>query len=100
MKNLKMEIERIITKKYKQDLKLVRKRGKSFQKLGVILSLIENNYKSNRPLLPSRYCLHKLTGRYKGSWECHIEPDWLLIFTLSENQLKLERTGSHSDLFK
>ncbi len=52
-----------------------------------------------RLLLPEKYSLHKLSGKYKNYWECHIEPDWLLIFYLDNEVLRLERTGTHSDLF-
>jgi len=43
---------------------------------------------------------HPLKGEWKGHWECHIAPDWLLIYKLSENEVVLARTGTHSDLFK
>lgn len=43
---------------------------------------------------------HALVGNFKGRWECHIASDWLLIYQRTENELVLERTGSHSDLFK
>ena len=50
-------------------------------------------------LLPEKHKLHRLKGEFKESWECHIEPDWLLIFRLTKDAIILERTGSHSDLF-
>jgi mRNA interferase YafQ len=50
--------------------------------------------------LPSRNRGHALTGNYKGRRECHIEPDWLLIYKLDGEMLILERTGSHADLFE
>lgn len=52
--------------------------------------------------LPAKYRPHKLLGRkYKGCWECHIQPDWLLVWQQDENQLRLilVDTGTHSDLF-
>lgn len=49
--------------------------------------------------LDPKYRDHELTGNYKGKRECHITPDWLLIYEQTENQLVLYRTGSHSELF-
>jgi mRNA interferase YafQ len=49
--------------------------------------------------LPKKHRDHALIGNWKGSRDCHIEPDWLLIYTLDSDLLILERTGSHSDLF-
>jgi mRNA interferase YafQ len=54
----------------------------------------------NEESLDPKYKNHKLTGNYKNNWECHIEPDWLLIYRLSSTEVTFERTGSHSDLFK
>ena len=50
--------------------------------------------------LETKYRDHLLSGQYKGTRECHIEPDWLLIYELTESELFLVRTGTHSDLFK
>ena len=50
--------------------------------------------------LESKYRDHKLTGNYKEHRECHIEPDWLLIYRFVSQEIIFERTGSHSDLFK
>lgn len=51
--------------------------------------------------LPAKYRPHKLMGDYKGCWECHIQPDWLLIWQQTESisLISLIRTGTHSDLF-
>ena len=49
--------------------------------------------------LPAKMLDHPLVGNYKGTRECHLEPDWLLIYFTSDNLIRLERTGSHSDLF-
>jgi len=51
--------------------------------------------------LPSKYKPHKLTGNYKAFWECHLQPDWLLIWLQDDDafQIELVRTGTHSDLF-
>jgi len=50
--------------------------------------------------LPNKHRQHRLKGEWSGYWECHIEHDWLLIWTEDENSIYLTRTGSHSDLFK
>jgi mRNA interferase YafQ len=50
--------------------------------------------------LSQKYRDHVLVGQYKGTRECHIEPDWLLIYELVESEVVLIRTGSHSDLFR
>jgi mRNA interferase YafQ len=51
--------------------------------------------------LPKKFLPHKLSGQYKDNWECHIEPDWLLIWNIDDqtNEIWLVRTGTHSDLF-
>lgn len=82
-------------KKFEKELEKQRKRGKDDRKLKVFLEILI----TGKPI-PDRYRNHKLVGNFKDRWECHIEPDWLLIYKLSENELVLERTGSHSDLFK
>ena len=84
------------TKDMKQDLKRMIKRGKNISKLEKVLSLLANGYD-----LPAKYRNHKLTGDYSGHFECHIEPDWLLIYKILNNELVLiaTATGTHSDLF-
>ena len=87
-----LEVER--TTQFKRDVKLAEKRGKPMEKLkSIILNLV------NQEALPARVRDHALKGNYKGTRECHIEPDWLLIYTLLENVVRLERTGTHADLF-
>ena len=84
------------TSAFKKDYKRVQKRGHSKEKLEYLLSLLvadESLPASTRP--------HKLTGNYANCWECHIEPDWLLIYELvGDDMLVLRRMGSHADLFK
>jgi len=53
-----------------------------------------------KALLPKNARPHKLVGKYIGAWECHVEPDWLLIYAYQENKLLLRRTGIHVALFK
>ena len=80
--------------RFRRDVKLAKKRGKDMAKLReLILLLIEGNP------LPPRYKDHSLNGEWKHFRDCHIEPDWLLIYKIDGNDLHLVRTGTHSDLF-
>ena len=91
------------TNLYKKELKLMLKRGRNGQKMFDIIIMILDNANQgveHHLLLPEKYCLHKLIGKYKGYWECHIEPDWLLVYYLDNEVLRLERTGTHNDIFK
>ncbi len=81
-------------KGFRKDFKLMRKRSKDIEKLKNIVSKLV----SKEPL-PTKNRNHALTGNYKGFFECHIEPDWLLIYKITETSLILIRTGTHSDLF-
>ena len=80
---------------FKKDIKVIRKRGKDLAKLKFVVAELVNE----RPLNPE-YRDHYLIGNYKGDRECHIEPDWLLIYTVINQDLILVRTGTHSDLFR
>ncbi len=83
------------TSQFKKDVNRLIKRGKKFEDFkGVIRKLAEGE------TLEVKYRDHILTGQYKGTRKCHIEPDWLLIYELSESELFLVRTGTHSELFK
>lgn len=81
-------------KNFRKDMKRIRKRGKDVEKLKTTVRIL-----SLGGLLPPAYRDHALTGNFKGFRECHIEPDWLLIYQLTTTHLILIRTGSHSDLF-
>ncbi len=70
------------------------KRGKDLDKLWKIVEQLLNN----KPL-EKRHRPHPLSGNHATAWECHIEPDWLLIWNQEDDQLVLSRTGTHSDLF-
>lgn len=85
------------TSRFKKDLKLAKKQGKDIDKLFSIIEKIANGQK-----LSEKYKDHPLSGNYKGTRECHIEPDFLLIYQKYEDVLVLAlvRAGSHSDLFK
>jgi mRNA interferase YafQ len=80
--------------RFRRDVKLAKKRGKDTAKLReVILLLIEGSP------LPARCKDHPPSGDWKHFRDCHIEPDWLLIYKIDEDDVHLVRTGTHSDLF-
>ena len=83
------------TTRMKRDYKRMEKRGKDMKKLGTVLKLLA----SCSPL-PPKYQDHALKGDRKGLRECHIEPDWLLIYAIFEDEIVLSATatGSHADL--
>ena len=64
----------VYTNQFKKDLKLVKKRNKNIHKLKSLITNI-----TTQEILNSKYKKHKLMGNYKNRWECHIEPDWLLV---------------------
>lgn len=91
-----MKYEISITNQFKKDLKLARKQGKNENKLWEVVEKLTNG-----ETLDPKYKDHNLTGEYAGYRECHIYPDWLLVYK-QENELLillLYRLGSHSDLF-
>ncbi len=94
-KEIKYELD--FTSKFKKDIKLLKKQGKNIEKLYEIINILAYGEE-----LDAKYRDHNLIGNYKGYRECHIEPDWLLIYKVMENILilTLSRTGSHSELFK
>ncbi len=83
------------TKIFLKDLKRVSKRGKDIDQLENIVDLLQ----SKIPLPPNKED-HPLIGNRSGHRECHISPDWLLIYRIDGSNLILERTGSHADLFE
>ena len=85
------------TSQFKKDVKLAGKRGKDLTRLKAVLDLLIDG----EPLL-SQYKDHPLRGNFAGSRDCHVESDWVLIYTLMENggHVRFERTGTHSDLFR
>lgn len=82
------------TNQFSKDLLKAKKRRKKISKLNEGVSLLQ--YEKH---LPEKHRNHKLSGNYIGHWECHIEPDWLLIYVRNSKDLKLIRTGTHADLF-
>ncbi|MDO5022234.1 MAG: type II toxin-antitoxin system YafQ family toxin, partial [Eubacteriales bacterium] len=85
-----------ITAAFKKDYKSAKKRGYNIKLLDKVIELLAMGEN-----LPENYRDHELTGNWKGHRECHIQPDWLLIYRIEENLLvlTLSRTGTHSDLF-
>lgn len=80
---------------FKKELKKQEKRGKEIKKFLEIAEKIAYE----KPLDP-KYKNHRLIGNFRGRWECHIEPDWLLVYLKTDEEIIFERTGTHSDLFK
>jgi len=83
------------TTQFKKDYKRVKKQNKDLSKLRTIIEKL-----SSRHILEPIYRDHPLSGNWKDHRDCHIEPDWILIYRITADELYLERTGSHSDLFK
>ena len=81
---------------FKRDIKLAKKRDKKMEKLKTVIDLLVAE-----KVLDETYNDHALKGNYIGFRDCHLEPDWLLIYQIdkSNNLLKLFRTGTHADLF-
>ena len=82
---------------FKKDFKRVLKRGYDIRLLEEVIDVL-----ANEEALPEKYRDHRLVGEYSDCRECHITPDWLLIYKISNRELVLylTRTGSHSDLFR
>ena len=85
------------TSRFKREYKLMQKRGADMQLLHDTIDLLRQGIP-----LPAKYRDHALTGNFSGTRECHIKPDWLLVYQIEEDilVLTLMRTGTHSDLFK
>ncbi len=84
-----------ITKGFQKDMKRATKRGKDTHKIKTVMQLLIGKQALNK-----KYKDHSLIGDYSGHRECHIEPDWLLIYKIDDEYISFERTGTHSDLFK
>ena len=81
-------------RQFRQDLRRQKRRGKNLDDLIAAVELL-----AEAGTLPAGYAPHKLRGEWKGAWECHIEPDWLLIYNVTNREVLLIRTGTHADLF-
>lgn len=82
------------TSQFKKDVRRDQKRGKDLGKLKVVIGKL-----ARHEPLEEKYRDHALQGRFKGTRESHVEPDWLLIYQLPPEELVLIRTGTHADLF-
>ena len=84
------------TKQYERDVKLAKRRGLDIEQLLAVVRML----RINEPL-PEKYHNHLLHGDYKGYWECHINPDWLLLYEKDTKIriISLYRTGTQSDIF-
>lgn len=84
------------TKQFKKSLKTCLRRGLNVELLNTVLNML-----SESGWLPAKYKPHKLKGKYSECWECHIQPDWLLVWQQNDKELNLLLidTGSHSDIF-
>lgn len=91
-----MKYEIIYTNQFKRDLKKAKKQNKNLDRLFEVVEKLANG-----EILEAKYRDHALIGNYKDSRECHIEPDWLLIYEIKNETLVLllSRVGSHSELF-
>lgn len=91
-----MKYEIVPSNQFRKDLKLAAKRGYNMDKIKDVIARLANG-----ETLDAKHRDHLLTGNYGGYRECHIEPDWLLVYQIYEGQLILflTRTGTHSDLF-
>lgn len=83
------------TTQFSKDIKRMRKRGKNLETLKAVVNTLARG-----EALDPRHRDHSLIGSWKDARDCHIEPDWVLIYTTDTHVLRLERTGTHSDLFK
>lgn len=91
-----MKYEIVPSNQFRKDLKLAQKRGYDIHKIKKVISALAGG-----ETLEAKYRDHALTGDYSSFRECHIQPDWLLIYQINGNRLILflARTGTHSDLF-
>ena len=89
-------LDLVMATQFRKDLKRINKRGKDLSLLKDVLQTLREEQ-----ALEEKYRDHALTGNYIGFRECHVQPDWLLVYAINKEELILtaSRTGSHSDLF-
>ena len=89
-------LDLVMATQFRKDLKRINKQGKDLSLLKDVLQTLREEQ-----ALEEKYRDHALTGNYIGFRECHIQPDWLLVYAINKEELILtaSRTGSHSDLF-
>jgi mRNA interferase YafQ len=81
--------------RFRKDYKLVTRRGKDMSKILRLMKML-----ADQESLEPRHRDHNLVGPYVGCRECHVEPDWLLVYSVGDDWIRFERTGTHSDLFE
>lgn len=84
----------VVENSFKKDIKRAQKRRKDLEKIWAVAETLQQG-----KTLAAKYRPHKLSGNWSPFWECHIEPDWLLIYLITDESLILVRTGTHTDLF-
>ena len=89
-----MALALLTTTAFEKDMRRIRRQGKDLDKLDAIVNLLQEQER-----LPERCRPHPLRGDWTGHWDCHVEPDWLLLYKLTDKELVLVRTGSHTELF-
>jgi mRNA interferase YafQ len=82
-------------RQFRNDSRRLKRLGRDLEELIAVVELL-----AETGTLPPDYRPHRLSGEWKGVWECHIEPDWLLIYQVTPAEVILIRTGTHSDLFE
>ena len=90
-----MALVLLATTVFERDLRRVEKQGKDLDKLEEVVTLLQ----AQQPL-PPRCRPHTLRGNWVGHRDCHVQPDWLLLYRVTETELILVRTGSHAELFE
>ena len=91
-----MKYEIFVSNRFKKDFKRCQKRGLDMKLIMEAMSILEEN-----GFLPPKYRPHKLSANHEGQWECHIEPDWLMVWEQNDTKLTLLflQTGTHADVF-
>ena len=91
-----MKYSVVFLNSFKRDLRIIKRRGYDLELLSTVIDTLQAGEK-----LSAKHKNHNLIGKYKGCRECHITPDWLLIYKITEDKLflLLSRTGTHSNLF-
>ena len=90
-----MKYHPVTTSKFAKDYTRIKKQGKNLGKLKVIVEILVSGQK-----LPPKFHDHQLIGDCAGCRECQVEPDWLLMYEVQEEEIIFLRTGTHSDLFE
>jgi len=85
----------IYTNQFKRDVKRIQKQNKDTEKLKIVIAKLAAG-----EALDEKFKDHALQGDYVGTRDCHVNPDWLLIYAIVGDELRLVRTGSHTELFE